>query len=323
MALLDSSTSSAYRCDRSGDNGGGTINGHKLEYDNGSCVYFGPDNVDNDKRDFVPNPSHPDGGTYRCTDGAVLHDDGNCWNYRRHYTNAKPTYDDGTPVPRQVWEDMCSDIDEGWGRPGHHYHESRHRCESANGCVGMDDTSVREGRSPGQAPWQFGECRQLGSGSDPPEDPTSEDNNSDDERCADGSMPNPETGRCADGSTPGSGSGHVIPPPEQEDFQECGEADTVLVACGADNCGITGDTFSGAPVIGCVLKFGIQALTVLIGIGAVGGIAWEAMQYARAQDDQSVVSNARKRIRDIVIGIVVYVFMIAVLQWLIPGMVIG
>jgi hypothetical protein len=71
------------------------------------------------------------------------------------------------------------------------------------------------------------------------------------------------------------------------------------------------------------LRFGVNALTVLVGVGAVAGIAWEALQYARAQDDASMVSNARNRIRDIVIGLVVYIFMIAIINWVVPGGIIG
>lgn len=139
--------------------------------------------------------------------------------------------------------------------------------------------------------------------------------------CKDGSKPDATSGKCTDGSSP---TQHVNNPGNGEQFQNCGEAETVLVSCTAQNCGLGANTiFSGTPVIGCVLKFGIQALTVLVGVGAVAGIAWESLQYARAQDNQSAVANARDRIRDIVIGLVVYIFMIAILQWLIPGMVIG
>ncbi|HUO61874.1 MAG TPA: hypothetical protein VMT96_00275 [Candidatus Bathyarchaeia archaeon] len=101
----------------------------------------------------------------------------------------------------------------------------------------------------------------------------------------------------------------------------CGQAKTNIISCDSGSCKTTGSDgkFTGAAVLGCVLKFGVSALTVLVGIGAVAGIVWEAIQYARAQDDQSVVSKARNRIRDIVIGLVVYIFMVAVINWLIPG----
>ena len=140
--------------------------------------------------------------------------------------------------------------------------------------------------------------------------------------CKDGSTPNQSTGKCADGSKPTKlpQSPSVKIPPS--DTEKCGEAETVLISCDQKDCGVGNGVFEGVPVIGCVLKYGIQILTVLVGIAAVGGIALESLQYARAQDDQSVVSNARKRIRDIVIGLLVYGFMIAFINWLIPGSVI-
>ncbi len=108
----------------------------------------------------------------------------------------------------------------------------------------------------------------------------------------------------------------------------CGQAKTNLVDCNSGVCsnvsgGNGGEVTGGVPVFECVLKFGISALTVLVGVGAVAGIAWESLQYARAQDDQGTVANARNRIRDIVIGLIVYVFMVAIINWLLPGGVIS
>lgn len=94
----------------------------------------------------------------------------------------------------------------------------------------------------------------------------------------------------------------------------CGQAKTNLINCDTDA--------RGGDVLGTVLKFGVQTLTVLVGIAAVGGIAWEALQYARAEDNQGTVSKARERIRDIVIGLIIYGFMIAIINWLVPGGVI-
>lgn len=85
------------------------------------------------------------------------------------------------------------------------------------------------------------------------------------------------------------------------------------------SCDTSGDAYQ---VLGDVLKIGVRVLTVLVGIAAVAGIVWESLQYARAQDDQSIVSHARDRIRDIVIGLFVYGFMIAIINWLVPGGVI-
>ena len=107
----------------------------------------------------------------------------------------------------------------------------------------------------------------------------------------------------------------------REDFKSCGEAQTVLLSCDQqkDCPGSTG-VFSGLPVLGCVIRIGIQVLTTLIGIGAVGGIAFEAFRYASASDSESQVSQAKTRIRDIIIGVLLWVFLIVVANWLIPGL---
>lgn len=80
---------------------------------------------------------------------------------------------------------------------------------------------------------------------------------------------------------------------------------------------------TGVSVIAGILKVFITVLSALIGVAAVGGIAWSAMQYASAQDNQGNVTAARERIRNIIIGLLLYGFMIAIINWLVPGGVIG
>jgi hypothetical protein len=62
---------------------------------------------------------------------------------------------------------------------------------------------------------------------------------------------------------------------------------------------------------------------MLVGVAAVGGLAWAAVQYARATDDSGVVSDAKKLIRNVIIGIILYGFLVAIVNWLIPGGVFG
>lgn len=112
----------------------------------------------------------------------------------------------------------------------------------------------------------------------------------------------------------------------KEDFETCGTASVNLLSCsdaadGACPGSGRGQPFEGVQVLGCVLKIGLQALTVLVGIGAVGGIAYSSFRYASASDNAGAVTEAKGRIRDIVIGLIVYVFLLAVVQWLVPGLV--
>ena len=94
----------------------------------------------------------------------------------------------------------------------------------------------------------------------------------------------------------------------------CGNTKTQLIAC-------SGKT--GIEAIGDLIKIVITVMTVLIGIAATGGIAYAAMLYASAQDDKSKVSAAITIVRNVVIGIILYGFTIALINWLVPGGVIG
>lgn len=108
-------------------------------------------------------------------------------------------------------------------------------------------------------------------------------------------------------------SGHI----DNSSPNQCGQAMTNLISCSKD------PKDRGVPVLASVLKIAIEVLTALIGIASVFGIAWEALNYAKAQDDSSEVSKAKNRIQDIIIGLVVYALMIVIINWLVPGGVIG
>jgi heme/copper-type cytochrome/quinol oxidase subunit 2 len=94
----------------------------------------------------------------------------------------------------------------------------------------------------------------------------------------------------------------------------CGGTKTQLVTCSGSQ---------GIGAIGDLIKITITIMTVLIGVVSVGALAYAGILYATAQDDQGKVSSARTVIRNVVIGIVLYGFTIAIINWLIPGGVIG
>jgi hypothetical protein len=95
---------------------------------------------------------------------------------------------------------------------------------------------------------------------------------------------------------------------------KCGTTKTQLIACSSD---------TGVGAISDLIKLAISIMTVLIGIVATGGLAYAAILYASAQDDRNKISEARGIIRNIVIGLILYGFTIAIINWLIPGGVIG
>jgi hypothetical protein len=95
---------------------------------------------------------------------------------------------------------------------------------------------------------------------------------------------------------------------------ECGGTKTQLISC---------DSEAGVGAIGELIRIAVTVMTVLIGIVATGGIAYAAILYAGARDNQSQVSEAMVIIRNIVIGLILYGFTIAIINWLVPGGVIG
>ena len=95
---------------------------------------------------------------------------------------------------------------------------------------------------------------------------------------------------------------------------KCGNTKTQLIAC---------EGKTGIETIGNLIKIVISVMTVLIGVAATGGLAYAGLLYASAQDDQSKVSSAKTIARNVIIGILLYGFTIAIINWLVPGGVIG
>ena len=68
-----------------------------------------------------------------------------------------------------------------------------------------------------------------------------------------------------------------------------------------------------------LLETALNILAGLVGIVAVGGIVYGAIMYASAQDNESQVQQAKDIIRGVVIGLVAFIGMYALLQYLLPG----
>lgn len=106
----------------------------------------------------------------------------------------------------------------------------------------------------------------------------------------------------------------VTPAPSALAQGECGGTKTQILSC---------DGEQGVGAINEMIRIAITVLTVLIGVVATGGIAYAAVLYASARDNQNQVNEAMVMIRNIVIGLVLYGFTIVIINWLIPGGVIG
>lgn len=95
---------------------------------------------------------------------------------------------------------------------------------------------------------------------------------------------------------------------------KCGTARVNLLDCGEE---------TGNVAINNVLKIFINVLSVGIGVAAVAGLAWASILYSKAEDSEGNTKEAKDLIRNIVIGLLLYGFLIAIINWLVPGGVIG
>ena len=78
------------------------------------------------------------------------------------------------------------------------------------------------------------------------------------------------------------------------------------------------DNGSGDSVINILLMV-MDILTGLVGIVAVIGITIVGIQYLTAGGSEEKTRKAKRRLFEIVLGVVVYVLIYAVLKWLLPG----
>ena len=68
-----------------------------------------------------------------------------------------------------------------------------------------------------------------------------------------------------------------------------------------------------------ILKLVLNILVYGLGAAAVLGVIIAGIQYMTARDDVAQVAKAKKRLIEIVIGLVAWALMFTVLNWLIPG----
>lgn len=90
---------------------------------------------------------------------------------------------------------------------------------------------------------------------------------------------------------------------------KCGDITTNIIDCG--NKG-------GDPVTNLVLDI-INFLAVGVGIAVVGGIIWGGLLYASSNGDPNKTKQGVKVIVNAFIGLLLFIFMYAILNFLVPG----
>lgn len=71
--------------------------------------------------------------------------------------------------------------------------------------------------------------------------------------------------------------------------------------------------------IGGLLKIIFNVLIYGIGAAAVLGVLIAGIQYMTARDNEGQVAAAKKRLYEVVIGLIAWAAMFTILNWLIPG----
>ena len=72
-----------------------------------------------------------------------------------------------------------------------------------------------------------------------------------------------------------------------------------------------------------ILVWVLNIMTAGVGIAAVGALVYAGILYAGAGGGSDQIVKSKKIITDVVIGIVAYALMFLVINWLVPGGVIG
>lgn len=74
----------------------------------------------------------------------------------------------------------------------------------------------------------------------------------------------------------------------------------------------------GNPVIGLLIQI-VNFMAVGVGIAVVGGIIWGAMHYATSNGDTNKIKQGKTIIVNSIIGLVLFIFMYTIVNFLVPG----
>lgn len=91
---------------------------------------------------------------------------------------------------------------------------------------------------------------------------------------------------------------------------QCGGAETSIIDCGNKE---------GESAIAHVLTTVIQIMTAGIGVLAIGAVAFGAVLYSSAAGEPAKIQKAYEVWRNTAIGVVLYIFLVAITNFLIPG----
>lgn len=103
----------------------------------------------------------------------------------------------------------------------------------------------------------------------------------------------------------GGGGGDT---PDDGTTAGCGDLKTSIISCST----------SGDPLLGMLVQV-INFLAVGVGIAVVGGIIWGGMIYASSNGDSGKTKQAVTIIVNAIVGLLLFIFMYALVNFLVPG----
>ena len=89
----------------------------------------------------------------------------------------------------------------------------------------------------------------------------------------------------------------------------CGGAETSIISCEG----------TGSTAIINIIKQVIKILTAGIGVAAVGAVIYGAFLYTTSEGSPDKIKKAREVWTNTVIGIIMFAFMVAITNFIIPG----
>lgn len=112
------------------------------------------------------------------------------------------------------------------------------------------------------------------------------------------------------------GSFAVVAVPALPTYADCAGVATSIIQCSGSDANSSDVTKN--PIWNILLQV-INILTAGVGIVAVLGLVWGAIQWTSAGSNAAQVQKARATIMNVVIGIAAYAAMFTLLNFLIPG----
>ena len=93
----------------------------------------------------------------------------------------------------------------------------------------------------------------------------------------------------------------------------------ISISVGGTNCvPVNSNTTETNPIVVYALAI-LNVLSGLVGLAVVGGLVWGGILYMSARADSGQIEKAKMVMFNSVVGLVLFVFMYAILQFIIPG----